>query len=798
MRDKWRSINMKDESLQLFSFEVNKENIINKTIYLMKFPKELKDFINMLKELKAKEFGYTFALKGLEKIAKNYCRNILTVNSSHYELIIKDNMWIYSTEKFDTEGLKLHISEWINTELKDKGKLKEEFFLKEDLQWECEIASSELFEGNYKVFDIIPQLYGRDMCKSPIYFKSIGESFQFYPLIKNNGINLITEPIFKKNKEPFSYCIYLSLKAPYKTEGKYFLNIELATKIWINGTQIKDKNYITKENTSLYVFKKDEFVDEQELTFIQCDFTRAEEGAKWSNSYDKLYCAKLELDINKIVRVPEEYLDFKKEVICLITNKNKKSATKRGAGIAERAEIFTIFNKMYRELIPRDKVNALKIIKMTKNTDIREVEELKEFHEATKISSVNKKPLVLPKGRTFEKLEICIYSDNKEILGDSIKISRLILGLEDKNGRLYTTDGVEVCFILDEKSITRELIEGENKRERLKEIQNEVSFEAYDNVRRVALVDIPAYHAIRGREKFDSKSLVRLALKSEGILTQFINGYDDEEKYYKLKNALYDLFFVAGFLNKEFYDYGFENKILIGVDFIPGCKSKLLVMSKVHQGKVYYKLFNDKKWQESSYFIKNLDKDKLQKAQRSLKEEVVDQWVWDSLEDEARGSNQEIYFYIDASLRSSYWKFMKNDKFDLNNVKISNDNNNIKFIRINNTDEVPDYLIGNESNLKKGLFSNDMNVFYMVGAKSDTFMISSKKTKYDKPGTQFVKQRLCEMVILGEDKEKNYELARESYLLRRLIPTYEKEVALPLPMYIVGRLSEYVNAVNDI
>lgn len=791
-------------NLQLFSFEINESTIIEKTLYVMKFPRELRQLIEYLKSLKAKDFGYNFALRGLAKIVKNYSREVVSVSNNHYSLLFKEGIWICSTLKFNLEGLRLHICQWINSELKRVGKLTKDFYLEEDLSWDDEISSRDVFNGNYDIYEIIPNLYGKDFCREPLYFDSINKSFKFYPLIGDNGVSLISEPIIKEYGDPFSYNIKILLIKPYDGGGKLYLNISMGTKLWLINSLMNEKgNFYTKEGTSLYIFKKDEFVREQGISFIQCSFVRDYANVKWKNSYDAVYTENIGLDVNKIVRNPEEYMDFNSNIICLITNKRKDSFTKRGAGMPERIEVFKLFKAMYPASKPKEEIGAISYNRFSKTAPVKKLEKSITELRNIEIKKWIKKPLKFSETSNVKKFIVDIYSVNESLFKHSVNISKMLLGLKEVSGKLLSPDGIEFQFVNNKKNISRALLEEEDKHERISEIENEVAYDLSYSCKHIALVDIPDFHKIDGMKILDSKSSVRIALKNRGIISQFINGFDEVKGHHRLINALYDLYYASGFLNDEFYRQDFHNKVLIGLDFVPGYNGKYLVMSKIEKGRTYYRLYNDEVWVEASDFICDLSEIRLKKAAELLFKEKstgVNNWICNTLQELIDRSDSEIYILADAGLRQSYWKYLTNDNFKLDQLEVVDEGNRLKVLRINNTNENPDYCIGDGSpNLEKGLFSNDYEVFYMVGARGDTFKINTTKTRYDNIGTPFVKQKVTEMIILGgKSEEEREEIAKDCYALRKLVPTYEKEVLLPLPMYVIKRIGEYIGAMEEV
>lgn len=801
---------MSEDSLQLWSFEVNEDNIIDGEIHLLRFPNQLKEFILKNFKPKDKEFTYGFALRGLKKIVMNYSREVVYVNNSIPVLFNEDNYWIYSASKFDLEGLIIHINKWINDELKNRAKLKEEFFLTEDLTWGETITIKGIFKRRDKIYSIIPVLYIRDLCKDEIYFESVSRAFMFFPIIKedNSIASAISEVIFREGFEPYSYEIKLALKKPYDGENKLYLNVSLASKLWATKPFIdeeEEKNYVSgKQGTSLYIFKKDEFTRNQTISFIQTKFVRGKENfAEWKNSYDMVYAEAIGIDINEIVKNPGSYMDFNENLICLVSNKNGKNKTKRGTGLGERLDVFEMFKENYNTLLLRERIQPVKYNKFSKVDRIsRNIKPLKKY----KINKCLKNAL-----NTNEKIKriiFYVYSSNKDLYEAAFEISKTYLEINKQiNPLIYlTSNGFQIEFKQYDNNISRMLTSGEDKYGRALEIINGLEAQNENETIKIALVDIPAFHENKGTKKLDSKNVVRYALKNNNTLTQFINGYKKEDSALKLSNALADLFFAANFLNDEFYKYGFDKKILLGIDLVPECGHYLLAISKIENGITYYKLLGEGKWQISRECIYGLSKariksseDLLKKYRKEKNKEGIDNWICDTVQEVIDSTNKEINLYLDCSLRS-LWKFPANDNYIKDKLKVIDEKNLLRIIRVNNTDDIPSYSIGSDTpNRKKGIFTNDYKTFYMVGARGDTNQANKFITKYDNPDTLLMKQRLSEIVILGASNEnEGLELGQNAYALRKLIPTYNDEVMLPLPLYVIERLREYVCAVDEV
>ncbi|EKQ58024.1 MULTISPECIES: RNaseH domain-containing protein [unclassified Clostridium] len=111
---------------------------------------------------------------------------------------------------------------------------------------------------------------------------------------------------------------------------------------------------------------------------------------------------------------------------------------------------------------------------------------------------------------------------------------------------------------------------------------------------------------------------------------------------------------------------------------------------------------------------------------------------------------------------------------------------NLRIIRMNCTDEIPDYYIYDDKeniNKNSGVFKSRNNTYYLVGQK---------------PNTSIKRQTLYEVNIQGaESEEERDSIAKLTQKLRNMNITYNKESSAPLPLYCISRISEYIKAELD-
>jgi hypothetical protein len=234
---------------------------------------------------------------------------------------------------------------------------------------------------------------------------------------------------------------------------------------------------------------------------------------------------------------------------------------------------------------------------------------------------------------------------------------------------------------------------------------------------------------------------------------------------------------------------------------VKNSNGKMIALSKIEDGQVRYKIYRlcDKKWYSIHEILPKLryyDVNPILKSQ--LDKKHFHFWISKQLNDININSN-ECYFFFDASLRYRGWKFAMNSHLDVESLRLVH-GQQMKFIRVNTTDEVPEYNIfknDNDSeglNKNQGLFTKNNKVFYSVGARPDSLKgVSNYGTKLTHTKKMIGKQRIVEFITLTDDHDENIWLAAQCHALRKFNLTFDASTKYPLPIYLNNRFGEYLD-----
>ncbi len=402
-------------------------------------------------------------------------------------------------------------------------------------------------------------------------------------------------------------------------------------------------------------------------------------------------------------------------------------------------------------------------------------------------------------------IEIFTNNDRlvKAFIEFAVKILSLNISIDEYVYRSYY--GYEVEFVPRNAFVSRGLskMEQANPNLRKNEIKKLLKADNYDSKYVISLIDIEAFHLSNEAtvKNQDPKKYIRSAFKDFGRITQFINGFENEDKddKYRLVNSIYDLFSAAGFMDYEYFKQGFDSQVLLGLSTCKNSRSKFIVLSKIEKGQVTYKVcgLSDDKWLPLSELLSKLHRYTLDNIEKlRIDKGLFQQWIVDQL-NSLNDASKEYMFYFDASLRRTYWPFAKNNDLNIDSLRLVMPEH-FKFIRVNTTNEVPEYNIFKDEsdtegiNRNQGLFSNDYKVFYSVGSRPDTIQIKTDATKITHTTKMIVKQRIVEFIVLNDDIEENMILAARSHALRKLNLTFDSSAKYPLPIYVNDRFGEYL------
>jgi len=157
----------------------------------------------------------------------------------------------------------------------------------------------------------------------------------------------------------------------------------------------------------------------------------------------------------------------------------------------------------------------------------------------------------------------------------------------------------------------------------------------------------------------------------------------------------------------------------------------------------------------------------------------------------------KIIVLADARLRN-WWDAFKNGDIALAKSPLNFDSlanySRVKVVRVNTTEELPQYRINPQGQEKvnrySGLFLEPNGIYYSVSSRPDTMKGTALEgQKFMSPNKQYLHQRLVELIPLGcADVEERNRLADLVYQMRRLTIAYDAHTVMPYPLHILNSL----------
>ena len=838
-----------DKDLQLFSFLIDEDTIDDVNLYAFKLPDEVREIIEILTKSNDNDKKNSLSNKTIYKVATAIFKDIIYCNNRMCDIIKDENRWVYSLEEFDIGLLKEKIKDWLIEEAKNKGneKIRIEFID----EWEYEkINLKEIYKNNKSnIYNLIPQYYIYKLSKQCFNFETLNKQLKFYRVLGETGVaEMFTLPEDleinkvdsekKKYKDMLSYVISVKLKTPIDI-NKHVLNIKLSTRIWNTYPIIrKEKDEFRsllreKEATSVYLYKRNPYYNFEEINFNKMSIYRNEVNTfKYKNTCDKLFSNLLDIDINKILFNQIEYLNINndQEVIALFIKKNSENKdVEYGPGLPERNEVLSIVKNKLSNLQLRDPIKYLskggrkKYISFS-TTDAKEynfqkyipqkpnkyeelVDSNKELSSKAYLLNTNHKKMII---------NICTkYNDLIEMIIGATKVL-LRMKYDEKENLYINNNGLKVEFNIVDNDFALYIKDDESEKDRVDKIKE--IFEIDNEILQTAIIDIARYDLIEGQKEKDSKYIVRNALKECKVISQFISFIPNEEvnKNKKIKatsidtifSTVKDLISACGFVEGDLYEItGLEkDDILLAVGKVSTKDNRTrIAMSKIEKGIIYYKIYPHKMWKESKEFIYNINKKLLDETNildlKPAKRQNINQWILDNIDDILK-SKEKVYCYVDCSMRS-IWKHANNTEFlNFENLALTN-KENLRFIRFNITDELPDYFVYKESknniNRDTGIFKSINSTYYLIGAKHEGNKVRNSLTKINVVRKPIKRQILCEINIQGTELEDEKDkIAIMTQMLRRMNISYKLDSSLPLPIYCFNRIGEYMISLSKV
>lgn len=812
-----RKENINMSSLQLYSFILDEHTIDDVDLYVFKLPSGVKIRIEKIREMHQKAYK-SVAAKAMFKIASSIFDTVIHSNNSLRDIWNDNNTWFYSLEKFDLELLKVKVKEWISREQENVG-LDIDVDFEEEWSFSEKTTLRDVLKSSRARYTIIPRYYVYKLAKEEFEFDSLQRSLKFNRVICDDKAMMMTMPIKieKKKYTPFSYAIEVTLKDVIDS-NKLTLHFYLKIKRWEFSNRTKDGKLMisSKENTSVYVYNENEYYHDKDIIFNKISVKKQykENTITYDNTADRIYCEMMNVNIfdalDKIEAGSED------SAVYLVGYKNrdtgKLNVTQSGAGLRERNEMIHLVSEKLNKLILREPINSIVEKNFSKVESISK-ENLVEYGLDKFIATdtgkkeLYKQTYITP--RNIKKINMMIITSKKELVEMIISSMRYYLRLNEQlNEMVYINKyGLQVKFIIIEDTITRAVEDDEIIEDRRRESEEFITSKIDDKALNLAIVDIERFDQKKGYENKDPKQVLRVALKNKKVLSQFIS-FNEKTIIDVVLNAVRDIISAASFQEEILYSDKGVNKsdILLGIDMISTSNNeKRIGISKIEDGVTYIKLYPEKNWIEIKDYIYSISKKKLQdtkiKVDKFTKPKI-EQWIEDAISEEMLLGNM-LYCFVDCVLRNNGWRYITNDKFlNFDALRIPS-KERLRIIRINSTDEITDYYITYKNrtiNKTKGIFKSCNNTYYLVGGRNDTdSSTSNKATKIDIPCKPLRRPSLYEVNIQGTvTEEETDRIAVMTQNLRKMNITYNKESSAPLPLYCLGRLSEYMIAEDSL
>ena len=478
----------------------------------------------------------------------------------------------------------------------------------------------------------------------------------------------------------------------------------------------------------------------------------------------------------------------------------------------ERNEMIKLVSEKLDKLVLRELINDVTEDKFskTKSTPKEDVAQYGLDKFITTKSGEKDLPkdiYILP--QNIIRINMMVVTSKDELVNMIIPAMRYHFKLDKELDKMKykNEDGLEVKFNIIEDSITRAFGEEENVEDRRIEVETLISKNLDNEALNLAIVDIERFDEKKGYKNKDPKQVIRVALKNKKVLSQFISFKEDTTIDVVL-NTVRDIISAASFQEAALFSSKgvTETDILLGLDMVSTANNeKRIGVSKIENGITYVRLYPEKNWVEVKEYIYSISKKKLQdtkiKIEYSTKAKI-EQWIEDVIAEEMV-LGKMVYCFVDCVLRGNGWSYISNGKFlKFDELRIAG-KERLRIIRINSTDEIPDYYITDKKgsiNKNKGIFKSVKNTYYLVGGRINTDSSAGNYvTKISSPCKPLKRPSLYEVNIQGSiTEEEACRIAIMTQNLRKMNITYNKESSAPLPLYSLGRLSEYLIAEDSL
>lgn len=791
-----------NKELELFLYEMPIDFLQEEEIYYLFFPEDLIQYIK--NKLAEGNFKYGFKFTKLNNKIKSLFPQIISLQIS--EAVKNEMPWIIAKQKIPLEQIKYIYEEYLKiyTDLKDKFKM-------EDVIWK----KGKIKDIKGDLYQLVPSVIAHGLSEKVDHLV-LGDRtipMTFYPITFNGVNECISEPIRQTEKDDyFSYVLQFRL-VTRGGEGIPRLSVGTGIRRYLQKPFTKRGKLFQdyKRKGSVLLGVKNPFINSGniDISFSQLKTKQAlkkDEGfSKWEDGEESLFSDVLfgrKIKSDSIFENPGSYIIGEDDVRAFIVYSHQMYAeyystkVKSGMGLEERFKLFNLVDENFSDLrrLPRSTYVAKTIKGKGEN---------------------NRLPLITPSGITKVLLEVWgsieLFHKVTTVLSTK-EIDDKTLVFEGNRLFLEADKSVEIEIV--HKDPTGIIYELEVEQYGVKAFQNYVAKLANkvrkeDSIDQVvlALVEIDN---LKGKD-FDHKQATRVGLARAGRLSQFIhpleNAGADEER---ILNGVMDLLSDAGFLRNNWSAFESDGTIM-SLSLIKNKKEFVPVITRIIDHDVQMKLLGIEEWLTPQNALlkaenaKGLFKDN---KNNTTNKDRLRRFLVENMKETLNNFNQKLYLLLDATLRYGWMEQMSNPKLEIGRIpffdnQLTNDKR-IEVVRINTTDDVPQYrIIKGENddgvNKESGLFRDPKGIYYSVGLRPSTWKTQRNEfTKYNQQKKQLLQQRAVEIIPLGESEEKTRdEIAYMIDRLRKMNLTYEKHTEQPYPIHKAMAIRKYF-VENDI
>lgn len=800
--------------MELFALEVNEEVFYHEMIYVMRMPESWRNFF--ITEKTSQNYKLSNQVKPLGQKLKSIFPEIVCVDLNN-KVLQNDLPWIVSTVKIPESHIKkLSLGWFANLKGHSEVGLPDEIKGAE-LEWKTS-SFGELHESVDK-YQWLPGLVAHKFCEELRTIElgqGIVEELQFHHAIFNNQHECISTPIRRSPKhDPFSYVLKVELKNRGGDVERPLILVTVGTRRYLKEAQINEKGCYLKSDhaCSVLVSVRNPYTLQEKRSFSQLKFERRAGSGKDNSSYsvwktalddlywDVLYGESFEPDM--LLANPVSFLDGNGEITAYVVNhhsfKSKNNFVKSGLGLSEKSGLFNVFKKVlamhhltplfHIPEIPRKQMNDIRFPVVAHQAEriIIEVysseamfQTMKEVY-TTEQKSLEKKPVIFNR-----QISENVYGLNcdKDVVVEFVHCSSEEIVSELEVGK-YSTDN---AFNKRVNQINK-LLKNRNS--------------SCDN-RTLALVEIEPKE--NWSKNGDPKRAIREGMKKARRLTQFIHPLSGEEKgdTARIINALLDLLNDAGFLSSNMTKLDFKGPIF-SFNILKEVNKYLPVVSKMDGTEVMLKILGIESWLSLAEAPFYLEQAKMLEnpTKWNQSKQVFEEFMIRAIEGELDQNVKRLTVVLNATLRNGWLPALRNtdlqyDKVPYLSERLANDTR-LKFIRINTTNDVPQYRIiekdaEDEFNKASGIFKDPLGIYYGVGGRPSTWTgTRTDDIKFLSPSKLLLQQKAVEYIPLGEmDDLERDDLANLVDQLRRVGLNYDKHTIYPYGIRITKILSKYL------